>query len=197
MFVSQNDTNMKNKNYQITDLEKDFAINHLGKTRDAFVNKVQNLKEDEWYHRPSPSQWSLAECADHILQTELYFFKPTLDKMLSAPPDSDKQKEAIGKDTAAYASMEDRSYKLKGKPWEEVFEKKIDKENLIQAFVTKRNEMINWVRNTDEELRVHFTYFPGLETIDAYQLVLFVSGHTTRHTEQIQDIIDSEFFPKS
>jgi hypothetical protein len=115
--------------------------------------------------------------------------------MLSEPANPEKRKEAEGKDVASYAGMEDRSYKIKGQPWEEVFEKKIDKENLIKSFLEKRSEMMEWIKNTDEELRVHFTYFPGLETIDVYQLILFVSGHTTRHTLQIVESMQSELYP--
>ncbi len=186
---------MKNKDYQITGTEKDFAIQHLTGTANKFIETIKDLTEDQWYFRAASGQWSIAECADHLLQTELYFFKPTIDKMLSEPANPEKRKEAEGKDVASYAGMEDRSYKIKGQPWEEVFEKKIDKENLIKSFLEKRSEMMEWIKNTDEELRVHFTYFPGLETIDIYQLILFVSGHTTRHTLQIVESMQSELYP--
>ena len=148
---------MKNIEYQITAQEKEFATNHLAKTRDAFVNSIQNMNDKQWYYRPGSGHWSVAECADHLLQTELYYFQSTIDKMLSDPADPDRRKEAAGKDVAAYAGMEDRSYKIKGAPWEEIFEKKIDKKNLIASFLNKRNEMINWVTNTDQELRVHYS----------------------------------------
>ena len=186
---------MKNKDYQITGKEKDFAIQHLTGTANKFIETIKDLNEDQWYFRAGSGQWSIAECADHLLQTELYFFKPTIDKMLSEPANPEKRKEAEGKDVASYAGMEDRSYKIKGQPWEEVFEKKIDKENLVKSFLEKRSEMMEWIKNTDEELRVHFTYFPGLETIDVYQLILFVSGHTTRHTLQIEESMQSEAYP--
>jgi len=187
---------MKNEEYQISAQEKEFAINRLSNTRDAFVKTIEGMTEKQWYHRPGPGQWSVAECADHLLQTELYYFQPTINTMLAEPANPERRGEAIGKDVASYAGMEDRSYKIKGAPWEEIFEKKIDRENLISSFLKKRNEMIEWVKNTDEELRVHFSVFPGLETIDVYQFILFISGHTTRHTGQIQDIIESEFYPQ-
>ena len=186
---------MKNVEYQINTQEIDFAATHLAKTRDAFVKSIEGLTDKQWYHRPGPGQWSIAECADHLLQTELYYFEPTIKTMLAEPANPERLAEATGKDAGAYSSMEDRSYKIKGAPWEEVFEKKIDRENLISSFLQKRNEMIEWVKNTDEELRVHFTVFPGLDTIDVYQFILFISGHTTRHTGQILDIVESEFYP--
>jgi len=186
---------MKNIEFQITTEEKDFAANHLSNTRDAFVKTIEGMTEKQWYHRPGPGQWSVAECADHLLQTEVYFCQPTIDKMLAEPANPERRAEATGKDVSSYAGMEDRSYKIQGAPWEEVFEKKIDKENLIASFLEKRNELIEWVKNTDEELRVHFTVFPGMETIDAYQFILFISGHTTRHVGQIQDMVESEFYP--
>lgn len=187
---------MKNPAYQISETEKAFAIAHLANSRDNFINTIENMDEDQWYMRPGPGQWSAAECADHILQTELYFFMPTVQKMLSEPANPEKMKEAAGKDQIAIDSMEKREHKLVGQPWEERSELEISKGQLIESFRIKRNEFIQFLKSADEEFRVHFTYFPGLETIDTYQFILFISAHTNRHTGQIQDIKDLEFYPR-
>jgi uncharacterized damage-inducible protein DinB len=186
---------MKNPEYQITQGEKDFAVQHLSKTRDNFVNAIRGLSEAQWYFKPATDKWNAAQCAQHVLETELYYFMPTIEKMLAEEAAPEKKKEAFGKDEASYKSMEDRTYKIKGQPWEEQENKKVDKEGLISAFVNKRNEIIEWLKNSDEEFRAHFTVFPGLETIDVYQFILFISGHTTRHTGQIQDISQVPGFP--
>ena len=73
----------------------------------------------------------------------------------------------------------------------------IDKAALIEGFSAKRKEIIEWLRQSDDELRVHYTTFPGLETIDVYQFILMISGHTTRHTGQINDIKELEFFQQA
>jgi uncharacterized damage-inducible protein DinB len=76
-----------NKNeFTISSQEKKFAIEHLNRTGKAFVEAIQDFNEKQWYMRPGAGQWSAAECAQHILETELYFFMPTVEKMLSEEP---------------------------------------------------------------------------------------------------------------
>jgi 23S rRNA G2069 N7-methylase RlmK/C1962 C5-methylase RlmI len=143
--------------------------------------------------RPGPGQWSVAECAQHILETELFFFMPTVEKMLSEEPAPARMAEANGKDNSVIAGMENRGYKIKGQPWEESSEKVIDREALIASFQAKRAENIAWLENSDGAFRANFIDFPGMGTIDVYQFILFISAHTTRHTGQIHDIKELEF----
>jgi hypothetical protein len=196
MFGVQNANTMNNPLYQITDKERDFALAHLSRTRDEFIKTVKNLSREQWYYKPGPGPWCPADCAQHILESELYFFWPTMEKMLSEPANPEKMNEATGKDEASYKGMENRTVKIVGQPWQEVEDLNIDKEKLISDFNAKRNEHLEWVKNTTDELRVHFTYFPGIETIDGYQVILFLSGHTTRHTDQIKEILELEACPK-
>lgn len=195
MFVLNN-ISMKNPEYQISDEERKYALSHLAQSRDRFVKTIESMSDAQWYLRPGPGQWSAAECADHLLQTELYFFMPTVQKMLSEEPNPEKRVEAAGKDRVAVDSMEQRAFKLKGQPWEEKADLQIDREALIRDFTNKRNEFISYLTDADEEFRVHYTYFPGLETIDVYQFILFISAHTNRHTGQIEDIKALDFYPK-
>jgi hypothetical protein len=181
----------------ITDAERAFAIQHLTQTGKAFIDSIRDMTEQQWYMRPGPGQWSASECADHLMQTEAYFFMPTIQKMLSEPADPARRTETAGKDEAAIASMENRSYKIKGQPWDESAEKKIDKEALMADFQVKRKEVIDWLSQTQDPLRVHYTSFPGLDTIDVYQFILMISAHTTRHTGQIEDIKELDFYPKA
>jgi 23S rRNA G2069 N7-methylase RlmK/C1962 C5-methylase RlmI len=174
--------------YSITAQEKQFAIDHLRCTGKAFTDAISDLNEMQWYMRPGPGQWSAAECAQHLLETELYFFKPTIDKMLADLADPSRMEAASGKDSMVIASMESREHKIKGQPWEESSDKVIDKEALMAAFQAKRAENIAWLEGSGENFRVHFIDFPGLGALDVYQFILFISAHTTRHTGQIQDI---------
>jgi uncharacterized damage-inducible protein DinB len=179
---------MNHSDYSITSQERQFAIDHLRRSARAFLDSISDLNEKQWYMRPGPGQWSAAECAEHILETELYFFMPTVEKVLSEPADPSRMQETAGKDSQVIASMENRTHKLKGRPWEESSEKVIDKAALMATFEAKRAEHIAWLENAGENFRVHFFSFPGAPAMDVYQLVLFLSAHTNRHTGQIQDI---------
>jgi len=188
---------MSTTNYKISEEEKQFAITHLTKTGEEFINSIRDINEKQWYLRPGPGQWSVAECADHLLQTELYYLMPTIQQMLAEPADPDRLSETQGKDEISFQSMENRTFKIKGQPWEESSDKVIDKNALIDAFTAKRKEIIEWLNQSNDDFRVHYTTFPGLETIDVYQFILMISGHTTRHTGQIKDIKELEFFQQA
>lgn len=188
---------MENNAFQISEQERTFAIEHLTKTRDAFVNTIKELDERQWYLKPGPGHWSTAECAEHLFLTEVYYFMPNILKMQADGPNPDKIAEAAGKDEVAISSMENRSYKVIGAPWEEVAGRKIDKDPLIATFLEKRNEVISWLKQTKDPLRVLFFDCPGLGWVDAYQFILYISAHTTRHTGQIADILELELHPNS
>lgn len=179
---------MNTKDFSISSQEKQFAIDHLNRTGREFIDAIAGLNEDQWYKRPGPGQWSAAECAQHLLETELYFFMPGIEKMFADTPNPERMTETAGKDLQVIAALESRENKIKGQPWEESSDKKIDKNALIDAFQQKRAEHIAWLENSGENFRVHFIDFPGMGALDVYQFILFVSAHTTRHTGQIQDI---------
>ena len=180
---------MNTIDFSISQQEKQFAIDHLNQSGGAFIDSIIHLNEEQWYKRPGPGQWSAAECAQHLLETELYFFRSTIDKMLSEDARPDRISETAGKDSAIIASMESRQHKIQGQPWEESSDKIIDKDSLIAAFQAKRAENIAWLEKAGENFRVHFVDFPGIGAMDVYQVILFISAHTTRHTGQIQEIL--------
>ena len=179
---------MNSTPYLITPQEKQFAIDHLRRTGKAFIDAIADMGEKQWYRRPGPGEWSAAECAQHLLETELYYFMPSVEKMLAEAPDPEKMKLTSGKDQAVIDSMEIRTYKIKGQPWDESSDKVIDKAALISAFEAKRAENIQWLEKSDGNFRANFIDFPGMGALDVYQFILFISAHTTRHTGQIQDI---------
>lgn len=181
---------MKNPAYQITDAERSFAIDHLARSRDHFINTIKDLPENVWYTRPGAGEWTPAECAEHIQQTEVYYFEPILNQMLADAPKPEQMAELAGKEEIAIKAMEERAFKVKGQPWEEIPNKKVDKEALILSFTAVRNKIIEFLKTADNEFRVHIGPVPGMGNLDAYQFILYISAHTNRHTGQIQDVVN-------
>lgn len=184
-------------NDKITGAERQFAVDHLSRSGSRFIEVVRGIPEHLWNHRPGKGQWTAAECAEHIQLTEAYFFMPTIDTILAEAPDASRQAQTSGKDETCIRFMENRSDKISGQPWEETADKQIDRDAILLSFMEHRQRNIDWLRETDASLRLHYTYFPVLETIDAYQFILMMSAHTTRHTDQIREILDLNFYPVS
>ena len=90
----------------------------------------------------------------------------------------------------------DRSNKVKTRPEMEPKNTFGSADGSLAAFMKKRKENINYVKKTTDDLRNHFADFP-FGKIDSYQTILFMSGHTERHTKQILEVIASSGFPAS
>ncbi len=69
-------------------------------------------------------------------------------------------------------------------------------EEAVQAFLKRRAKTLKYVRSTQEDLRSHVLQNPAVGEMDAYQWWLFASGHTERHTLQIQEVKAHSDFPK-
>jgi hypothetical protein len=68
-------------------------------------------------------------------------------------------------------------------------------ESTLDEFRIKRDNNINYIKTTADDLRNHFNDFP-FGKIDSYQTILFMAGHSKRHTEQIAEIMNDASFPK-
>jgi hypothetical protein len=68
-------------------------------------------------------------------------------------------------------------------------------EGSLEAFNDKRANSIEFIEKTTDDLRNHYSDFP-FGKLDTYQIILFMSAHTERHTKQVVEIKGDENFPK-
>jgi hypothetical protein len=68
----------------------------------------------------------------------------------------------------------------------------------VKEFTSKRDGTIKYINTTSDDMRNHFFTFPveAIGTLDAYQLLIFMAGHTKRHTLQIEEVKAHPSFPK-
>ena len=55
---------------------------------------------------------------------------------------------------------------------------------------------MEYIRRTNDDLRNYYFQFP-FANLDAYQIVLMMTAHSKRHTNQIEEIIQHKDFPGS
>ena len=65
----------------------------------------------------------------------------------------------------------------------------------LASFKENRTKLISYIDDTQEDMRNHVINFP-VGVMDAYQLVLFLSAHSNRHTQQIKEVMADPNFPK-
>lgn len=181
----------------ITKAERKSAIESLNKSKDDLLACVKGLSAEQLNFKSSPEAWSVAACVEHIAISETNLFG-LIESTLKEPANPAKRSEVKWKDEQLFAAMTDRSNKVKTFEALEPTGKFGTYDATLQEFLNKRKSNIDYLKKTKEDLRSHFFTFPveALGTVDAYQLFYFISGHTKRHTLQIEEIKNHPAFPK-
>jgi hypothetical protein len=66
----------------------------------------------------------------------------------------------------------------------------------LHDFKDSRKNLIDYVKSTQDDLRSHITLQSPMGALDSYQLILFLSSHTNRHIQQINEVKADPGFPK-
>lgn len=179
--------------------DRDYALSQLHSSRKMFLDSVVGLTEAQWNFKAAPDRWSAAECAEHIAISEEYI-GGMIQKMVDAPAQPDKKiptAEARGKDEKLVAMVIDRSQKVQApEPIRPNHRFKTPQE-AVEHFKIARDKNIDYVDNTQDELRVRFAPHPLLGPLDLYQWYLLLAAHSQRHTLQLLEVKADPGFPKS
>jgi len=179
---------------KLTKEERKSAISYFKQTQQDFIKEIKGLSEAQLNWKPEERVGSVANCAEHITISEKNLFDWGMGT-LKAPADPSKRKELKHDDEAIKNMISSRTVKVKTR---EGFYPTGQFGNTAQTLVVfkeRRAELIKYMKSTEDDLRNHFAETPvGL--IDTYQLLLFLSAHTKRHTLQIVELKAHPDFPK-
>ena len=173
--------------------DKEDLVGQLERTQARLLAQVEGLSEAQWNYKPAADRWSVAECVEHITAAE-----PMIRKMIAeamAKPLAEDVLAGAKQDEALLKGMTDRTKKFKapepliptnrfGSPAE-----------ALAAFKKERAETIRLAAEAPDLRKMgdkHFLFGP----LDAYGWFLFLSGHSERHTIQLEEVKASEGFPK-
>src|SRR5690606_9720165 len=66
----------------------------------------------------------------------------------------------------------------------------------IKDFTEQRQQVMDYLKAVpEEELRNHISQSPSGEYIDAFQFMIYIAGHSARHTDQIKEVKAAPDFP--
>lgn len=174
--------------------EREKLVQELERTRAKFLKSVQGLSEAQWSFKAAPERWSIAECAEHIAASEP-FFRAAIAKSMEAPASEEMLKQGVRKDEMVAKFIVDRSKKFKA-PEPLVPSNRFESPAAaVESFKKERAETIR-LAGGDADLRSYASQHPGFGPLDAYGWVLFLSGHSERHTLQIDEVKADPGFPK-
>ncbi|MBL7873575.1 MAG: DinB family protein [Cyclobacteriaceae bacterium] len=178
----------------LTDAERKAAIDYLKETKAKLLKDVKGLTAEQFNFKASPESWSVAECLEHIAFSESAIFG-AVEGSLKEAANPDKRSEVKFSDDEIKGMISSRAQKVKT---QEMFEPKNqfgDAAGSLKAFTAKRDANIEFIKSTKEDLRNHYATFP-FGTMDSYQVLIFIAGHSARHTAQIEEVMSNANFPK-
>ncbi len=182
----------------LTKADRDKAVAELEGSRKIFLDATKGLSQAQWNFKPAPERWSVAECAQHIAMSEKFIFGLVTDKVMMAPANPEKRDAAKGKDEKILMMLQDRSHKATAPEPIDPTKKPMAPEESLKLFSDSRAHTIDYIKTTQDELRNHLYDHPvpAIGTLDAYQWILLISGHTRRHTAQLLEVKGDPNFPK-
>jgi DinB superfamily len=179
---------------ETTQADKDKALAYLESTKKGVLDATKGLSEAQWNFKAAPDKWSVAECVEHIAAAEDFIRGMAVDKVMKAPAAPDRDTAKI--DAGIMAMIPDRSQKAQAPDALKPTNRFGSPEGSLKHFVESRTATENFLKDTPD-LRAHAVESPlGGPKLDAYEWVLFVSAHSQRHTEQIEEVKANENFPK-
>ncbi len=178
----------------LTDAERKYAIDYLKETKENLLATVKGLSTAQLNFKASPENWSVAECVEHIAITESSLFG-MMQGTLKEPANPAKRGEVKMTDEQVKGMVSSREHKVKTQESMVPTNKFGSVEGSLKEFTTKRDAAIDYVKTTKDDLRNHYAVMP-FATFDSYQVILFLSAHSARHTAQAKEVIANPNFPK-
>ncbi len=177
----------------ITEEERKNAIAYFKETQKALANEIKGLSETQLNWKPADTVWSAAGCVEHIAISEKNLFD-WYSGIMKAPATPEKRSEVKMADDMIKGMLTNRSFKVKTR--EGFHPTGLSASQSLALFNERRDALIKHMSETKDDLRNHIAETP-VGVVDAYQLLLFLSAHTKRHTLQIAELKANLNFPKN
>jgi DinB family protein len=178
----------------ITSKERKFAATHLKDTKVDVLRSIKGLSSAQLDFRTKFDKWSIRECVFHIAASERTLWQ-LLQNTMKQPANPEKRSDIKMSDDQIINATEDRTNKFNTS--QDLDQRNIPYKNLDQAlesFKSIRAEHIKYMKTTTEDLRNHLTQLP-VGWVDCYQICLFMSAHSNRLMQQIEELKAAPNFP--
>lgn len=172
-----------------------FFRDYMNESYTNLEKAVKGLTAEQLAFKPSEDRWSIAQCLEHIVLTEPFLFEHE-KSALNQPATPEKKSEVKFTDDQIMTMMLDRSHKAQAPKEAVPTGKYTDYQTALNDLQNGRKLILKELENYEiDDLRNRVIEGP-MGATDAYQFLLFIPGHTLRHTLQIQEVKADPNFPK-
>jgi hypothetical protein len=175
--------------------DRRYLLDHLTRSRDELLKETRGLSEAQWNFRESPDRWSIKEVVEHIALWELLLQREA-SMAYMAGPQPDLLKAAKQDSTVLTFIQEEKPHVSVEytKPFTFSLPMGLNSgENNLAWYTKMRNESINYLESTTDDLRL---YFLKAGRGNIHQIFISTFGHTDRHLRQIRRIKQHPNYPR-
>ena len=188
-----------------TAADQAFILSELDRTNEELRLEIEPLDTEQWQFREDSSRWSIVEIVEHLeMQNQLHYREISVISQI--PQLLDFRAITKGQD-AHFSKYSTDTTRSQSRWFLEPKGKFCALEDAQQAFYKAREELHQFVKETDIDLRKQFTFRTAVEgkdindikigqVRDLHQLLLTGIAHTDRHIVQIKNIKLHPDYPK-
>lgn len=175
---------------------KEFLRNYMKETYRNLENAVKGLSPEQLNFKSSSETWSILECLEHIVESEPKLWAMA-EPVLAQPATPERRSEIQITDDQVMTMILNREYKAKASAEMQPSGKYTNTQMALSQLESQRKVILKDIdQYTMEDLRNRIFEMP-MGASDVYQFILFIPGHTARHTLQILEIKTHPDFPKN
>jgi hypothetical protein len=180
---------------QWTESDRAYLLNNLTRSRDELTRETEHLSEKQWKFKESPDRWSINEVVEHLAIYELLFDRE-IGQSLARGPQPELAKTAKPDSTFLNFIMEKKPHVTVEytKPFTYASPMGLnDLKNNLAWFLKMRNESIEFVKTTNQDL-LQYSLRPDRPNV--HQVYIWAFGHVDRALRQIKKIKQHNNYPK-
>jgi DinB family protein len=178
----------------ISSKERKFAATHLKDTKVDVLKSIKGLSREQLDFRTNPDKSSIRQCVYQIAVSEKTLWQ-LLKKTMNQPANPEKRPDIKITDDQVISMTEDRTRTFRiMQNLEPINTPYKNLDEALESFKSIRAEHIKYMKSTTEDLRNHIAELP-VGWIDCYQICLFMSAHSNRLMQQIEELKAAPNFP--
>jgi hypothetical protein len=172
----------------MTPAERAHAANYLERTKSALLAATAPFTEAQWHYKPSPEQWSPAECVEHICLVEAHLLDTIYALVAGPAPPQDLLAQCAGKEQVIEKHVPARIVRVVAPEQARPTNRFANTAVLIAHFTATRDRTIEYTRTTTHPLRERVHPHFRLGPLDGYQWLIFLAAHGERHLNQLLEV---------
>jgi len=180
---------------ELTQAEKDRALQYLESTKGSLLEATKGLSEAQWNFKPAPDRWSVAQVMEHIAASEDFVRDGLLKEKVMVSPHGQPDRDVKKIDEAVLTMIPDRTRKAQAPDPLQPRNRFGSPDESLKHFLESRTTTEQYLKTT-AGLRDHVLDGP-VGKMDGYEFILFISAHCERHTKQIEEVKADQNFPKN